>query len=216
MAVNMFHENKRKVRHFMLTPGRLAKWRRSNLEAGLMGGENLAAWLNRTPGFDAERSRALVLEAIRLVGEMNRLRTKGAPSYPDATRKGRDLSKAWRSLRSILDGLRPMTWSVLPTAEGYAVELENPTPLEAAFAELREVTQAGLLDRLQQCRRDACRRWFMAGRADKGFCSSDCQEEYWSEYRKTDAGRAKMAAAMRKWRAKQRRAKTKGRKRRDG
>src|SRR6516225_5283128 len=127
MAVNMFHENRQKVRYFMLTPSRLARRRRSSLEAGLVAGENLAAWLNRTPGHDAERSRSVVLEAMRLVGEMNRLQKKGAPSYPDDTRKGKDLRKAWRSLRTILDGLRPMTWSVLPTGEGYAVELENPT-----------------------------------------------------------------------------------------
>jgi hypothetical protein len=190
MTRKLFHEDKRKVRKIMLT----------RIQSGWVSAVNLAHWLN-APVKGPLGDRALMLEAIRLLREMNRLRAQGAPAIPDNSKQGTALRELWRALRRILDGLQPMYWEVQPWAWGYAIALQHPSALEAFFDWLSSVTTAGLLERLRQCKR--CSKWFVARKEKKIFCSPDCQQDYWSEYRKTPEGQIQQAKQMACWRAKQ-------------
>src|SRR5579875_1721111 len=120
MNGNMFHENHRKSARFM---GMVRA-------GGWVQAENLCRWLNRTPGFEPDKDRAVMLEALRLLREMEMKGfPSGGPVYPDGSRRGIALRKAWRSLRTILDKLPPMKWAVNPVGWGYVLQLEHNGPL---------------------------------------------------------------------------------------
>jgi len=173
-------------------------------ETALNEGKFLADWLNDARAVEGQPT---VLKAIGLLHQMNAAHRKGepgrywetSPNPPTGQRPGDQL------LRILATLSRPqMVWSIMPSTPGYIIDLEAPAPpkpLEWAFRHLSAVTVAGLLDFLRQCKRAACRKWFMASREKNKFCSADCQGEYWSDYRKTPKGRKEQASHMRKSRA---------------
>lgn len=198
------HESSMATRRSMITRPSALDWRAA---------ESLADWFNRTPCKDPERSRGLVRETIGHLRELNRLYGKNTPTHSDQP----ESAKSWQALRLILDGLPPVKWSVVPQIIGFqptgarfrlvlSVEVEKG-PGEG-FQYLAVVSQAGLLDRVRQCRR--CSKWFATRRGDKLFCSQDCQQEFWSECRKTPKGRREQAKRMRLFRAKRKKARRKG------
>jgi len=94
------------------------------------------------------------------------------------------------------------------------MRLADWSPPQHALLRLYVLYAAGSFGLLRRCRRQACRKHFMASRPKQTFCSKDCQERFWTEYRtQTEAGRKEQAVRMADWRAKQRRTKTKRRKR---
>src|SRR5579859_6087778 len=186
MVVNIFHDDKRKTRDFMIT----------RRQSGLLNGQNLAAWLNLTPGNNPERSRSIVLQAIHLLRKMNKQHASRSNAYPDNSPAGRRLRADWQGLGLILRKLTPMKWTINPYGWGYVLELEYPTSLEHAFSYLSAITEAGVLDRVRECKRGSCQNWFMALRQDKVFCSPECQQEHWFEYRKSPLGLKEQAERM--------------------
>jgi hypothetical protein len=219
MSVNVFHDNTTSGQGFIVTPRHLTpkqiadgrrKAQRSAIafaQRGRQAAESLASWLNVPQEADLTLNRSLVLQGIERLREMSKL--KAAGTNPDDSPCGRSLQRARRALLSILSTLAPMKWTLLPLGQGYAIDLEHPTLTELAFLCLADITQAGLLDRLRRCRQ--CGKWFAARRAKKSFCSPDCQQEFWSEYRKTPQGLEEQRKRMSHWRAQQRSRKSKRR-----
>ena len=162
---------------------------------------NLAVYVNSQPQMALEtpdRDRASLVGAVQLLREMNRLKKSVKHAYGDNAPAGKALREAWQKLQRILDSLAPLKWEILPFGLGYVVEPDAPTPLERAFLLLSEVTLAGLLDRVRECKK--CSKWFAARRQGKVFCSADCQATYWEDYRKTPAGKREQAKRMARWR----------------
>jgi hypothetical protein len=75
------------------------------------------------------------------------------------------------------------------------------TPLGYGIFLLSNVSREDL-ERLRQCRRTGCQKWFVAKDAKKGFCSQDCREISWAEKRKTPEVRKERSAARKRQRAK--------------
>jgi len=92
----------------------------------------------------------------------------------------------------------------------------RPSELDRGLDLLARASRFHLLDRVRKCKR--CRKWFLARRRKQLFCSAECQQETWSEYRKTPAGLKEQADRLRLWREKKRvgqeKQKAEGRKRR--
>lgn len=185
MNINKFHENTVDAKDSMRTRwAKIFKWR---LTRGWPYLEWLAEWLNK-PLPDEERE--ITLEAIRLIRAMD-----GAEAEVG--------SKTRKRLHAILSQLPAMRWAVVhQDDEVWALDLHHDKLINLIFEHLSGVTRAGLLERLQQCRK--CGRWFGARRAKKVFCSPDCQADFWEAYRKTPAGRKEQRERMRRARASKR------------
>lgn len=54
------------------------------------------------------------------------------------------------------------------------------------------------LARLHQCAQ--CEKWFVLTRSTKRFCSWECQQQFWADYRKTPKGRKYQRERVRAWR----------------
>ena len=70
---------------------------------------------------------------------------------------------------------------------------------------LIRATQARCLHRLAQC--GQCRKWFVARRRAQSYCSETCQQQFWTDYRKTPEGRKYQRDRVYDWRTKKRRKK---------
>jgi len=171
--------------------------------------QGLASWLNlrRTDQTGDAESRvpaqARVRKAIEHLREMNRLAKGHARgSGFEESAEGRTIKQALIALTQQLEAPR-LGWRVLPLGSYYGLDLTPKPWTEAdyAFLLLRDVSKAGLLEWLRQCRR--CQTWFVTKRAKKVFCSSNCQEEFWFEFRKTPEGLKEQRDRMRRCRAKQ-------------
>jgi hypothetical protein len=204
---------------------RIARSIRPGLCSGFQNGTALADFLNyagEMPILDPERHRSTVLDAVCLLRRMNEGHATGEPARFYQTMTAEEAKKAKKTsigeaeaqLLRILGELQPMRWTVEPSGCGYVIGQEPPTTLERAFMYLGAVTEADMLDYLRQCKRPACQKWLMAHRRDMDFCSKDCQQKYWAEYRKTREGLDEQAERMRRFRAKKKQSKSKSKRRR--
>ena len=148
----------------------------------------LANWLNSgDPELtEAQRETVHVINLLRPPGPDDRQRAKLVEKF-----KPVGLYWAIVDARGEHTYLKPM--------------ISGKRPHEFGLGMVSEVTQLGLLDRLRQCKRLECQRWFVARKISKVFCSPSCQADRWDAYRRTAEGRRQKREQMRAWREQQRR-----------
>jgi len=95
-----------------------------------------------------------------------------------------------------------------PDQHGWIASYATPSVSINAMAIVRTIgfliwkaASDGTLRRVRECCR--CNSWYAARRDDQKFCSSPCREKF---FRTSDAGRAKRATYMRRYRANEKRA----------
>jgi hypothetical protein len=151
--------------------------------------EYLADWLNGKFPQDSEWQdfRALAEARNKVENVVRLLRT--------------NVAEARKAVRRDFGQVR-VYWDVFAGRDESCVKTvaDATTPLGYGIFLLNGVSRQDL-DRLRQCRRPGCEKWFVAKDAKKGFCSQDCREVSWAEKRKTPEVRKERSAARKRQRA---------------
>lgn len=162
--------------------------------------KRLAAWLNQ--------SDPLLTAGQQQTGAAIEILKARKPGTGSA------LLKIYGHIHVQLGLIEDLTEDLRGIPEGVAPMIIEQTPSDHGLRLLSDVTTAGALGALRQC--SHCKKWFATQRSDKSFCTADCRESWWEEYRRTEEGRQGEAARKAEYRnrLKEQEAKPKGRKRR--
>jgi hypothetical protein len=199
-ASRLFHQNSRSAERFMFTP------RRSVSKLEWSQAWALADWLNQGNTETADRQEE-VAELVRLLHDMDSLWRKGEAA-PDDSNEGRERRRRWARAREILEELENarvnlFKWGIAPLKtprRRHVLHMTWNRNVGYALLQLSDVSKAGLVGNLRECKLPRCRKWFLATKGRQQFCSPDCQAEFWDDYRHTEAGKEEMREYMRCYR----------------
>lgn len=164
----------------------------------------LCEWLNREGDSVLKNAQSQVKEALVILRRMNSEPPPRTGSRPEKQGWSWADPHGFRALERIFAQipLRSMLTGDRHGRVAVSIGVVRPIEITRGLYDLAMASETHLLDRLRDCKR--CGKWFVAKHPKKAFCSPDCQQESWSEYRKTPQGKKEQRKKMQEWRAKQR------------
>jgi hypothetical protein len=168
--------------------------------------QSITAWLNgsepwfRTIGdnYDYGESKLRILALLtRVQFLLARFGEQEAKLFPWAAGRGGkqpslpyppDFYTTFPNIERLMDEYATVPYlAYQPNSRLWAIGQKPANPSQRPYGEVMaahgvlEMVRCGAIDRMRQCKRKGCQRWFYAVRLDSVTCSDPCKKKYWRE-----------------------------------